>query len=556
MKRSSYVRAAAWCLGGLLASSPASGNTANVSCQTGNPARPVERFRTVPGQGTFDLWPASLQPADPIDQPLARERDSTLYNGHQRPGPDSRDVDRDGYLDHLEFYWALDIVEDPTGTYLYMAYNSGFQVWDLSGPFAAAPRLLSQRDGWRGDFHRFEPPLTEYYFKIWDIAAIDPPGAPGETFVALPGQPSVGPTIWDVSRKSEPVQLYQDLGKISLQVAAANVGGRSYALHATTSGIEVYDMTRAREVGPCFENTATAVNRCGGNADPVWRGRLGPWPWGRAQFVDVLEVEVAGRTRHFVAVSDEFIFKPLGVEIREITEAGGLPPASVAVVDGLSPLTSGVDLFTIPGRTGGRDRHYLAAVNRSALEIYDVTACLAPASAPGDRCALDAAHRVYGEPLGYLPSSAYLQFSESHGRPFLYQGFHSLCSRPPKVGEGNIEHLLDLSGLATGGPVVDVRGEAYLDPSHASPRRRIDYWSSYYDQSTGGFSTFAPHEGRFHGAYFYRAAQTVFDVHRWIEPEPPPPAPPSGTIFADGFESGGVAAWGRPSSPRRGEWLE
>ena len=521
----------------LLASPPATaagGEPGTVACFDGSPAQPTPRFRTVTGQGTFELWPETFQPADPIGQDLPSDRDSTRYNGFQVPP---------GQANGLEFFYDLDIVTTETSAHLFMSYNAGFQIWDIGGALATHPQMLSQRDGWLGDFHEFDI-ATHFYFKIWDIAAIDPPGEPGATLVALPGEPAVGLSIWDATNKSNPLQLYQDTGKVGLQVSVSNIAGRSYVFYASNRGVEVYDMTRAREIGPCFEDTSQAGSLCGGAGNPVWRGRLEPWPWGRAAYLDVLTVETGGEPRHFIAVSDEFLFAGLGAEIREITDITQLPPASESRLEGLSDVNAGLDLFTIPVRAFGDDRHYLATIDSGTLAIYDVTACLAPASVPGETCAYSAVNRRYSQQLGELPSFSYVHFSASQGRPFLYQSFHSLCSRPPAVGEAPIEHLLDLEGLASGGPIVDVRGEAYDDPNHSGPARRVDYWSSYYDQSTDGLSAVAPHGGQFHGVYFYRGAQTVFDIHRWTGPPPP-----TAEIFADGFESGTTSAWSGEGSP-------
>ncbi len=504
------------------------GEPGTTACFDGTPALPIEPSRSIDGQGTFAMWPTNFQPAESIGQPLPATRDSTAYTGFEVPP---------GEANGLEFFNDLDIVATDSSAHLFLSYNAGFQIWDIQGALARTPVRLSQRDGWLGDFHEFDIPAHQY-FKIWDIAAIDPPDEPGATFVVLPGETAVGLTVWDATNKSNPIQLYQDTGKVGVQVSVTNIGGRSYAFYASNRGVDVYDMSRAREVGPCFESTSSAGSLCGGDADPVWRGRLEPWPWGRAAYLDVMSAEIDGEMRHFVAVSDEFLFEDLGAEIREILDVTQLPPASVSVVEGLNTLNAGLDLFTIPERAYHRDRYYLGAIDAGSLVIYDLTACLAPASVPGQACAFSAGNRRYRQPLGNLPSFAYLQFSTSIGRPFLYQGFHSLCSAPPTTGENNIEHLLDLEGLASGGPIVDIRGETYNDPNHAGPQRRIDYWSSYYDQSTDGLSAFAPHGGQFHGRFFYRSAQTVFDIHRWTGPPPP-----SDDVFADGFESGGTSAW-------------
>ena len=427
-------------------------------CLNGCPARPAPRTRNIPGQGSVKLWPASLRPADPAGQALPASRDSTQYTGFELPGAPS-----------LEFFYDLDIVGSTQGTHLFMSYNAGFQIWDIGGNRAGKPSKLSQRDGWRGDFHHFQEAPTEFYFLIWDIAAIDPPGASGSTLVSVAGESPVGLSIWDATNKRSPRQLYQDTGKTGVQVAVANIGGRSYAFFGTSGGVEVYDMTRARALGPCFENTNTATSFCGGENDPVWRGRLEPWPWGRARYLDVLTTTAGGQTKHFVAASDALISSNFGAEIREITDVTTLPPASASRVTGLSKLVFGVDLFDYRGR------HYLAAVNTNDVQVYDVTSCLDS----GSGCALS-------QPKVNLPTSlesaAYLQYSESKGRPFLYKGFHSLCSSPPAPGAPPKEYLLDLSGLATGDPVVAVRGGEYADPVTG---KRIDYWSSLLRPGAG-----------------------------------------------------------------------
>ena len=464
-------------------------------CLTGTPAYPVPESRF----GT-DLWPEGFRPADPAGQPLPAERDSTAYNGFQRPGRSNG----------LELFYDVEILEGPEGVYLYSAYNAGFQIWDISGAHAGSPQHVSQRDGWDGDFFHFQDPTTEFYFLVWDISPIDPPSSPGATFVALAAEQPVGLSIWDASDKNQPFQLYQDTGKTGIQVATANIDERTYAFFAASNGVHVYDLTRLRESGACWENTNIASTLCGGSGSPVWRGRLGPWPWGRAEYVDALSTQIAGETRHFLAISDGTPASPLGVEIREITDPVG--PASVALLEGLDTVVFGVDLFEI------FDKIYLSVVTSGALELYDLTSCLLG----GTGC-------VFGSPIFTVPTplaaQAYVSYSESNGRPLLYKGFHSLCSSPPEVGQPDAEYLLDLSGLATGDPIVDVRGDFYLDQGHTNPQRRIDYWSSYYDQATDGYSAVSPHSGRFHGPYFYRAAQSILDVH-FFDPIIPPPLPP------------------------------
>ncbi len=215
----------------LLVPGVAKGEQNTIGCQTGTPGMPVEQFRTLAGQGTFDLWPPSLRPAEPIGQPIPASRDSTQFTSasDQLPGAGG-----------LEFFYDLDILEDGSSVYLYMAFNSGFQILDITGANATSPSLRSVRNGWFGDFHAFEDPPTEFYFAVWDIDAIDPTGQPGETLVALAAEGPVGPTIWDAANKNGPTQLYQDTGKIAIQVSAANIGGADLWLF------------RSQQWGPCL----------------------------------------------------------------------------------------------------------------------------------------------------------------------------------------------------------------------------------------------------------------------------------------------------------------
>lgn len=453
-----------------------------IGCLDGSPAVPVPEFA-----GGVRLWPDSgFQPAETT---IDRLRDSTAYNGFQLLGAPS------GGPNDLEFFNAVDILADGGTTYLYTAYNSGWQIWNITGSLADSPLRVSFRDGWRNDFHLFQTLPTELYFLIWDISVIDPPGSPGDTLVGVAGTEPVGFSIWDAEDKTDPHQIYQNTGhQNGYQVDTANINGRSYAFVASGSGVEIYDMTRAREVGPCFEDTGTGTTCGGGN--PVYRGSLTPWPWGRTRYVDVMSVG----GRDFIALSDSFVSNPLGVEVREILDPS--TGSSVQRIHGLHTISYGVSLFDYAGD------QYLAAINFDEINIYNLNNCLTT----GTGCNFSNLEST--TPTVALQDFAFLQYSESNGAPYLYQGFHTLCSQPPTNSDSNLEHLLDLSGLATGGPVVEIVGESYNDPGHVAPQRRLNYWTSYYDQATTGFSLVAGKHGMFNGQYFYRAAQGVLDIHK------------------------------------------
>ncbi|MCP5112548.1 MAG: hypothetical protein GY953_17110, partial [bacterium] len=117
-------------------------------------------------------WPAALQaqtcagktPArhvpgpPPNHDPAAPEVDLWLPDIF-RPGltglpnrrlPDNRDstawdsTDATGYSEGFEIFEGLDVA----GDHLYVSYNVGFSIWDISGTFAERPKRITVRDGW------------------------------------------------------------------------------------------------------------------------------------------------------------------------------------------------------------------------------------------------------------------------------------------------------------------------------------------------------------------------------------------------------------------------
>lgn len=467
----------------------AHGQDKGTACFEGSPAFPVPEFAG-PTNST-QLWPDNFKPvpANPSvpEAALPPERDSTGYNGFSLLGE----------LTGLEFFNAIDIETTGNNTYLYMAYNSGWQIWDITGNRATNPFRVAVRDGWNGDFHDFQELPTEFYFLVWDIDAIDPPT--GGTLVAVASSEPVGFSIWDAANKLMPDQLYQNLGHSGgTAVATANIGGRSYAFAGSNGGIEVYDLTRAREIGPCFEDVGLGgTPSCGGSANPVYRGSLSNWQGGRGRYVDILQV--GGDT--FLVSSDAFNGN-IGLVVHEITDAPNA--ASSLRLSGLGTLVYGPDLFTI------NNRHYVSLVEFGGgtfLKIFDITSCLTN----GTSCNFN--DQELNLPTG-IADFVYTQFSSANGRPFLYQGLQNLCNTPPPVGS-RLEVLLDLTdieGVLNEDDIII--GDSYTE-SFGGVTREINYWTYSYAQSQDGFSLFGPKHGMFHGEYFYRAAQGMFDVHEY-----------------------------------------
>ena len=82
------------------------------------------------------------------------ERDSTQWTSTTIPG---------AFWGH-ELFHGLEIL----GTKLYVAYNAGFQIWDIAGSNAEDPHRDINKDGWRGDFLDF-PATGENDLLAWKL---------------------------------------------------------------------------------------------------------------------------------------------------------------------------------------------------------------------------------------------------------------------------------------------------------------------------------------------------------------------------------------------------
>ncbi len=499
-------------------------------CFTGSPARPVNAL----GPSNELIFPRStagdliLQPADAPGLAFPSSRDSTGFNGQQLPS----------VVTGLELFTAVDIEESDSTPYIYVAYTVGFQIWDLSDPsLPSNSALLSQRDGFRGDFHSFEPPGEHSYLKIFDIDALDAPDH--QAVIAVPAIEPVGFSLWNVDNKTAPVQIYQDIGKPAESVALGLIDGTVYAFLATTgpSGIDVYDVSRAQALGTCFEDTASGGSLCS-PGDPVHLGALArPTSTNRTLHLDLMKRAADGQ--HYLAYSDGYLFNPLGVEVRRIND-----PSDPGNLDGdgldnpilislLGPRVSGVDLFEHESNS------YLAAVHDEGgstyIDVYDINACL-----NGTSAACAAPPRIYRrEVLDAMVQRPLVSAFHLDLTPMLYVGSWVLCSSPAPVGQPKRDALINLTGLPGAVPQDGselVVGESYTE-TVGTETLEIDYWTSYYDGVTPGLSGFSATKAAANGGYLYRAGGTILDIHQWSSPMP------SDAIFADGFESGSTSEW-------------
>lgn len=442
------------------------------TCGNNDPAVPVPECRNenngqqVPcsDPSAVRLWPAGLRPGLP-GQTLPPERDSTQWTSTTIPGA----------LSGHELFHGLDIL----GEKLYVAYNAGFQIYDIGGSHAEAPSRELTKDGWRGDFLDF-PSFGENDFYVDDIEAVV---SGGKNLIALSGRVTVGPTIWEHSISPLGlVQKYQDLGNRTQRIRIVNQGGTNYAFAGGQFGIFVYDMNRAQALAtPCLDTSGTV---CPG----VYRGKLGET--NLSLFLDTIWRD--GRV--YVAKSGG---NGVPLEIWEVTTPSS-PGTAVRRFQGLSAGAQGMAFFevnTIP---------YLGVVEKSGsawrLKVYNVDACLDTNGCGSLGTAL------VNRPLDVSASSPqFLNYSVSGSTPFLYYGANEFGI----IGD-QVEQLLDLSNFPGSVSEITDSGGTYHDDCNG---QTIDYWGDYYPDNDNGLRNIRPMVGKFRGNYFYRAAFGILDVH-------------------------------------------
>ncbi len=481
------------------------------------------------------VWPAALQaqtcagttPArhvpgpPPNHDPAAPDVDLWLP-GVFRPGltsrpnrrlPDDRDstawdsTDATGYSTGFEIFEGLDVA----GDHLYVSYNIGFSIWDISGAFAERPKRIKVRDGWYfsdcqqdprcGPFLSF-PGSSELKFLVEDIVVLPEPGS-DNVDVAVSGKNPVGISLWRFNTATEGLTaVYQDTSRVSRQVRLVSVDGDQgrtvYAFSSFSTGLAVYDVTRALAIGPCLQ---TIASDCPG----VYLGTVGSISRGR--YVDVMQ-RPSGEI--LVTVSDgDQVGQPLALQLWQVDDPSN-PGAAILLFDGLDELIFGTSMFHYEGND------YLAVLERddtlslNVIKIFNITAC------SGGPCSLGAP--VF-DGLGVPPrvSPQFLTFSTYKGAPVLYHGF---VGGP--AGR-KIEQLLDLRSLGRAGQnIVEVTdgGPTYFDA--LCRQDDLGYWAWYYPGNEFGLKNLSPRIGKFHPQtnYFYRAAGGVLDIHVWTPPEP------------------------------------
>lgn len=421
-----------------------------------------------------ELW-GEVEPVD--SNPLPSVRDSTLYNGNQFPGA------------NLPLWEDLDI----EGGRVYTVYSSGFQVWDVSEN-PASPQQIGYLDGWEGGFLDW----TGSGENVEILRGLDVPNGRGD--LAAIGGKAFGVSLLRTDTNpanpndAEPQAIYQHTGYTAKSLYSSTIGGNVYAFaSADEGGPLVYNMSAADELtSPCLETVDGGGTQCPG----VFVTRMSSDRVGYVHGVDEFLVSSSGGL-------------PLGVRLWDVSTPSN---PDLIVEDLTNEPVMGVALW----REGGA--YYLAARLYESAKIFDVTTCLT------EGCAGFRQNELWTKDLPFLASIQEATFSRSNGRPIIHFGMHTFGSG------SHFDYLYDVSDPSNPREIIP-RNPDGSPKSMTVDGFDIDYWSWYYYRNPTGFSHFAPKVAKFSGDYLYRAARTLFDVHRWNGPSGP-------TIEVDGPSQG------------------
>jgi PKD repeat protein len=371
--------------------------------------------------------------------------------------------DSTGFNDAVDPYrafpWYMGI--DVQNGYVITGLAYGLQVWDArTAPANPAP--LGQLS--LADFPVL-PDNPEIKLPLVSVSA--PAGV--DTVAAVAVGAGVGLGVIDLSDKTLPRLAYQSYSKEGQQVYAATLNGRQYAFLATSTaagpgGVFIYDLTQAVQYDHCTE--AVPISGASVNCPGVYLGRLGS---------QQIAYYVAG-VGSYVVLSEG---SSGGFEIWDVSQ----PAAPALRLSGLtSTAVYGVAMWQAGAST------YLALRTGTDGRIYDVS-CIAAAGGCGSGLGSPLATRQ----LDTGTASFFVTFSQSGATPFLYFGSDDICQ-----GGSQREWLFDVTNPAS--------------PLDVSPP---NYWGWYYRGNPTGFNNLMPRTGKFVGDYFYRAALSILDIHKW-----------------------------------------
>ncbi|MFN7974796.1 MAG: hypothetical protein U0166_21005 [Acidobacteriota bacterium] len=414
------------------------------------------------------LWGA-LEPTDAGQLPP--DRDNTDFNEFFDP------------YGVTEPHWSSLDVENG---YVFATAGHAWQIWDARSNPAQPSRIVNVNT---------PAQLPEW---VWGeeklpLRDIDAP-AGRDDLVAIAAVNSIGVSLWDTTVKAAPRPLYQDYdqggSKQAYEVYTAVLGGNPYAFAATTGvarGLVAYDMGVASTFStPCVESSPGAMNpACAG----VYLGQIGSRS-------DVRYVDGAG---DFVVLASG---SQRGFEIWNVSN----PRAPQMVLTDLNdPATGGFVHGVALWKGRGGSGYFLALqiVSGTTAErrVYDVS-CIGSGS-----CGALGVPTWAGALSGGL-SEYYTTWSRGRVKDVVYFGSVDSCS-----GGLQREYLVDVTdpyaaGDATPAPVVL--------PGDSAP---TGYWGWYYRGNLTGFNRVTPRVGKLAGDFFYRAAYSLFDIHRLAAPD-------------------------------------
>ncbi|MEM9290114.1 MAG: hypothetical protein AAGD01_00370 [Acidobacteriota bacterium] len=411
------------------------------------------------------LW-GSLQPTDTGKLPASR--DTTSYSGN-------------GNFEINPWWQAL----DAEGGWIFTVANLRLQTWNTQpnpgNPTRTFDKGFSQLGlTWTPDAHAFDV--------FQDIDA--PPG--NDSLFALVGGYGVGVAVYDSENKASPLLRYQDVGlgtgRWAYRVATGTIGGQNVAFVGArqgTGGVFAYDLDKAVAL-----NTICTDRQPSEDPSPcpgVFLGQVGDRKiaW---------DLSLAG---NYLAVTSSFSTK--GFEIYDVSN----PAAPVSVFHGLdTENTYAVALWS--AEINGSEGYAITVQTDRELRTYDLS-CLSN----GANCSLGAPLWTQSPPSGAPPASnaqLTVTAATSSAPPYLYSGYNVDCLKGDQF-----EWLFDVSDPATprdltppGTQVVD--GQA------------ISYWGWYYRPSGQfGFNRVQPRRGKVSEGYFYRAAESIFDIHQIVD---------------------------------------
>lgn len=184
------------------------------------------------------LWSqGQLQPAD--TGALPRERDTTDFN----------EVTTN--YGARNWFYGVDIQNG----YILMGLSHGIGIWDARTD-PANPALVAAK--------RYPSDAGFPYLPSGEQSKIVFGGisAPDDSVAAIVGYSGAGILVFDLSDKTKPRPVYQNIDKTSESVYTAKINGTRYAFMAapTPGGLYVYNLDKALTFSGCLEDNVTAGN--------------------------------------------------------------------------------------------------------------------------------------------------------------------------------------------------------------------------------------------------------------------------------------------------------